>query len=364
MKIKDIIAVLEEFAPLAYQEDYDNAGLIIGDKNTDCKGVLISIDVTEDVVEEAINKKANLIVCHHPIIFSGLKKITGRNYIERTVIKAIKNDIAIYAAHTNIDNVHKGVNAKIVEKLGLENPKILLPVRNQLKKLVTFVPTEKVEEVRQAIFKAGAGHIGDYDCCSYNLNGKGSFRASEQANPYVGEIGKIHYEEEVRVETIFPAHLQSKLIKALINAHPYEEVAYDIYPLNNENPKIGAGLIGEFENSIDEKEFLSQLKEVFKVPVIKHTPLLGKKIQKVAVCGGSGSFLLSRAIRQNADIFITGDMKYHQFFDAEMQIVIADVGHFESEQYTKDLFYDILTKKIPNFAFHFSEVNTNPVNYF
>lgn len=364
LKIKDIISEIEKHAPLSFQENYDNAGLIIGDANTQFKSALLTIDTTEDVINEAIKLGANFIISHHPIVFSGLKKITGKNYIERTVILAIKNEIAIYAAHTNLDNVYNGVNKIIGEKLGLVNCSILAPLGNQLKKLVTFVPEAHAEKVRSAIFDAGAGMIGNYDSCSYNISGKGSFRALKNANPFVGEVGEIHYENEIRFETVFPEHLKSDVVKALLMAHPYEEVAYDIYSLDNKYYMAGAGMIGELNKEIESSSFLNELKKVFKVPIIRHTRLLNKKIKKVAFCGGSGSFLLKNAINQKADIFITGDFKYHQFFDAENQIVIADVGHFESEQYTKELFYDILTKKFPNFAFHFSEVNTNPVNYY
>lgn len=364
MKIKEIIDTLEEIAPLSLQETYDNAGLITGNPDDEFKAAILAVDTIEDVVEEAIKKGANLIISHHPIIFSGIKKLNGKNYIERTIIKAIKNDIAIYAAHTNMDNVAIGVNDKICEKLALKDCKILSPQKGILKKLVTFVPIRQIDMVRKAVFEAGAGHIGNYDSCSYNLSGKGSFRALEGSNPFVGNKGEVHFEEEIRFETIFPKHKQSQIIKALIKSHPYEEVAYDIYPLDNVYANTGAGMIGELENALSEKEFLNIIKKVFNVACIRHTELLNKDIKKVAVCGGSGSFLLSDAINQSADIFITGDFKYHQFFDAEKRIIIADIGHYESEQYTKELFYDILTKKFPTFAFYFSEINTNPVKYY
>jgi len=363
VKIKDIINVIESFSPLSYQENYDNAGLITGNSDEECSAVLLTIDTIEDVVDEAINKGINLIISHHPILFSGLKTITGKNYIERTIIKAIKNNIAIYAAHTNLDSVLLGVNSKISEKLKLINCKVLVPGKNILKKLVTFIPNEHVDRVRQSLFDAGAGHIGNYDSCSYNLIGKGSFKASNKANPFVGEIGKIHFEEETRFETIFPKHLQSSILKALFQSHPYEEIAYDIYPLDNEYNQVGNGMIGELLEDTNEEQFLNQLKNIFNVPIIRHTHFLNKKIKKIAVCGGSGSFLLKDAIRHGADVFVSSDFKYHQFFDAENKILIADIGHFESEQYTKELFYDILTKKFPNFAFHFSEINTNPISY-
>jgi dinuclear metal center YbgI/SA1388 family protein len=364
VKLKEITQFLESLAPLSLQESYDNAGLIVGSPDTDVSSILVSLDVTEKVVDEAIEEKAQLIVAHHPIVFSGLKKFTGKNYVERTLLKAIKNDIAIYAAHTNLDSVTGGVNSKICEKIGLQNCSILQPVSSQLKKLVTFIPVDHAEKVREAVFNAGAGNIGNYDSCGYNTEGLGSFRGNEDTNPFVGEKGKIHFEKEIRFETIFPGYLQQRIIQALIEAHPYEEVAYDIYPLDNKYEKAGMGMIGMLPEEKTEKEFLQQLKDTFKTGVIKHTKLKGTLVNKVAVCGGSGSFLLSQAIAAKADFFVSGDFKYHQFFDAENKIVIADIGHFESEQFTKELFYELLTKKFPKFAVRFSEVNTNPVFYF
>ncbi len=322
------------------------------------------MDVTEKVIDEAIEKKAQLIVSHHPLVFSGLKKITGKNDVERSLIKAIQNNISIYAAHTNLDSVAGGVNGKICEKLKLQNCKILQPASGLLKKLVTFIPENHSEEVRKAVFEAGAGNIGNYDFCGFTTIGLGSFRGNENTNPFVGEKGKIHYEKEVRFETIFPSHLQGKIVHALLQAHPYEEVAYDIYPLENKNHNVGMGMVGEFTEPIPETEFLQKLKSTFNTGVIKHTALKNKPVKKVAVCGGAGSFLLSAAIAAGADFFVSGDFKYHQFFEAENKIVIADIGHFESEQFTKELFYELLKKKFPKFAVHLSEVNTNPVFYF
>jgi len=364
IKIKNITQLFENFAPLPLQESYDNAGLIVGNPETIIDSALITLDVTEDVVEEAVKKKVGLIIAHHPIVFSGLKKITGKNYVERTLLKAIKNDIAIYAAHTNLDSIEGGVNGKICEKLGLLNCRILQPAGSLLKKLVTFVPVDHAEKVREALFNAGAGHIGNYDSCSFNTEGQGTFRAGENTNPFVGEKGKIHHENEIRLETIFPGYIQGKVINALLQAHPYEEVAYDIYPLDNKFNKVGMGMIGYLPEEKEEKDFLQQLKDTFKTGTIKHTALLNKKVKKVAVCGGAGSFLLNQAIAAGADFFVSGDFKYHQFFDAENKIVIADIGHFESEQFTKELFYELLTKNFPKFAVHLSEVNSNPVFYF
>jgi len=363
MKIKDITNYLESIAPLSLQESYDNAGLITGNKNTEITGVLVTLDTIPEVIDEAIEMNANLIISHHPIIFKGLKKINGANYIEQTIIKAIKNDIAIYAVHTNLDNISEGVNAILCNKLGLINCKPLLPKKNQLRKLVTFVPQNHIEKVREAIFVAGAGQIGNYDNCSFNAEGIGTFRAGTNTNPFVGEKNKLHKEPEIRFETVFPYYLERKIINAIIQTHPYEEVAYDIYTLNNIFEKTGAGMIGETKTEISEIDFLKKIKTTLNTGTIRHTNRLKKPIKKVALCGGSGSFLLKHAIQQKADIYISADFKYHEFFDADNKILIADAGHFETEQFTKELIFDILTKKFNNFACFLSKVNTNPINY-
>ncbi len=363
MKIVELSRYLESIAPLSYQENYDNTGLLVGNPNDEVNSALITLDVTEAVIQEAIDTGCDLIIAHHPIIFGGLKKLNGKNEVERCVIKAIQNNIALYAAHTNLDSVHGGVNSKICEKLGLKNCMILSPGKNQLKKLVTFIPSAHFEKVQAAIFAAGAGHIGNYDSCGFAAKGEGSFRANEHAKPFVGETNQLHTEAEVRFETIFPAHKQRDVLHALQTSHPYEEVAYDLYALDNEHPHVGAGMVGELETETDELEFLQFTKEQFKAAVIRHSPLLKRKIKRIAVCGGAGSFLIRQAISAGADLFITGDMKYHQFFEAEGKIVIADIGHFESEQFTKEVFYELLTKKFPKFAVRLSLVNTNPINY-
>lgn len=361
--VRDVMAVMEEFAPSALKEDFDNVGLLIGDAEMQVSGVLVTLDITEAVVNEAIGKKCNMIVAHHPVMLSGLKKITGKSDMERVVLKSIQNNIALYASHTNADSVMDGVSGKMCDKLGLKNCKVLDTKKEALVKLVVFVPSDYAKKVRDALFNEGAGVIGKYDSCSFNAEGIGSFRAGEGSNPFVGEKGSVHLEDEIRIETILPAFLQSKVVKALVDAHPYEEVAYDIYPLKNEWPTVGIGMIGDLEEPLEEIEFLQEVKSKFNVKCIRHTDFLSKKIKRVAVCGGSGSFLLRKAIAQKADVFITGDFKYHQFFDAEKQIIIADIGHFESEQFTKEVFFELLTKKFSNFAVHLSIENTNPVNY-
>ncbi len=363
MTIRSITAALEQLAPPIYQESYDNSGLLVGEPNSEVSKVLVCLDCIESVVDEAIEKGAELIVAHHPIVFSGLKHLTGKTYIERVVMKALRNNIAIYAIHTNLDNVQAGVNKKIGERLALQNLSILAPMQQSLYKLVTFVPSSKTDMVMQALFTAGAGHIGNYADCSFTHEGIGSFRGLEGTNPYVGETGKRHFEKENKVEVVVPKHLKSVVIKALLEAHPYEEVAYDLYKLENANQQLGAGMVGDLANEMSEADFLQFAKKALNTHCIRHTALLGKTVRRVAFCGGSGSFLLNNAIAAGAEVFITGDFKYHQFFDADGKLVIADVGHFESEQFTIDLLADYLIEKFPTFAVLKTEVNTNPIAY-
>ncbi len=363
-KLKEVVACLNGKAPLVLQESYDNAGLLVGDGDREITAVLLTVDVTEAVVAEAVALGAELIVAHHPIIFKGLKKLTGDNYVERTVLAAIRNNIAIYAGHTNFDSVAGGVNSYIAQKLSLTDIKVLAPRKGMLRKLVTFVPQAHASAVRQALWDAGAGVIGNYDETSFNLAGEGTFRGNTDTHPFVGEPGKLHTEREIRVETILPSLIEEKVVQALLRVHPYEEPAWDIYPLENTYPGAGPGAIGTLKEPADEKNFLQRVKEIFHAGCIRHTPLRGKPVKKVAVCGGTGSFLLKDAIRQGADIFLSADFKYHEFFEAEGKTVIADIGHYESEEVAKELFYDLLSKKFPNFALHFSQTVTNPINYF
>ncbi len=364
MKISGIVSFLEALANPSLQEQYDNSGLITGDGEWECTGIVCSLDATEEVINEAINKKCNLIVAHHPIIFKGLKKINGKNYVEKTVIAAIKNDIAIYAIHTNLDNVAEGVNGKMAAMLGLKNISILSPKEGTLKKLYTFAPVEKAAQVRNAIFESGGGHIGNYSECSFNTTGTGTFKAGHGTNPFVGNVGEQHAENELKIEVVFPAFLENKIIAGMKAAHPYEEVAYDVVALSNNHQHLGSGVVGELAEPSDEKVFLGKLKKVFKTPLIRHTSFLNKKIRKVALCGGAGSFLISKALAAGADIFITADMKYHDFFDANGKLLIADIGHYESEQFTINLLQEILEQKFPTFAVLKTEVKTNPVLYF
>ncbi|WP_346318996.1 Nif3-like dinuclear metal center hexameric protein [Chitinophaga sp. YIM B06452] len=363
MTIRDIIQVIETFAPLSYQEHYDNAGLIFGRPEWEVKGALLTLDATEAVLDEALEKGCNLVIAHHPIVFGGLKKITGRNYVERVAIKAIKHDIAVYAAHTNLDNVRAGVSAMMAERLGLTGTKVLDPKRELLRKLFTFVPADKAGALRDALFAAGAGHIGKYSECSFSQEGTGTFKGAADTDPYVGKPGERHAEGETKVEVIFPAWMEGKVIAALLKHHPYEEVAYDIVKLENSYAEVGSGLVGQLPGEMEEMDFLRLVKERFRTGCVRYTPLRGKKVKKVAVCGGAGSFLLKQAKAAGADAYVSADFKYHEFFDAENQLIIADVGHFESEQFAVDLFYHILTENFRNFAPLKSTINTNPVNY-
>lgn len=361
--VQDIINILEDHAPLALQEDWDNCGLLVGDRQMEVSEILCTLDVTLDVVREAIDKGCNLIITHHPIIFGGLKSITGRNDVERCVVEAIKHDVAIYAAHTNMDNVADGVSGTMAHKLSLVNTRVMAPQSGNLLKLAVYVPQLHVASVRDAMFAAGAGHIGNYDSCSFSAQGEGSFKALDDTNPYVGEPGKLHFEKETRVEVVLPEFIQNKVVAAMKAAHPYEEVAYDLIALANKWDNVGLGMVGELESPMDELQFLELLKSTFGVSVVRHSPLRNKKVKTVAVMGGSGASYLSSAMASGADVFVTGDAKYHEFFIPEDRLVLADIGHYESEQYTKELFKEIITKKITTFAPRISDTDTNYVKY-
>jgi len=364
MTIAAIIAHLESLAPVALQESYDNAGLITGSMETLCTGALVCLDATEEVIQEAISKKCNLVIAHHPVVFRGLKKINGKNYVERVVIAAIKNDIAVYAIHTNLDNVLHGVNGMIASKLGLQETRVLSEKESFLRKLQVFVPADYAGAVRSAIFGAGAGHIGNYSECSFNSEGQGTFRPGKGTTPFSGEEGRQQREPEIKIETILPAWLTPNVLAAIRHAHPYEEVAFDLLPLHNISNRVGSGLIGELALPESETAFLERLKLVFGLTVVRHTAFLNKSIRRVAVCGGAGSFLITNALSAGADVLVTADCKYHEFFDADGKIMLADIGHYESEQFTIDLIVGVLQEKFPTFAALKTVIKTNPVHYF
>ena len=364
MKIKDTLVILEEMAPLGYAESFDNVGLLVGDVNSNLSGVLVCHDALEEVIDEAISKKCNLVVCFHPILFSGLKKITGKNYVERAVIKAIKNDIAIYAVHTALDNHKNGVNKIFCDALGIKDSKVLIPKQNYIKKLVTYTIPENVVTLRNALFEAGAGKIGNYEDCSFNSQGIGTYMGNEDSTPEIGERFEFVEAPEIKIEVTFERHLESKILKALFSNHVYEEIAYEIYNLENKHQNIGLGRVGWLEKELSEAEFLQLIREKLDCKGIRHSNLLGKPIKKVAVLGGSGSYAIKNAINSGADAYVTSDLKYHQFYEAENSILLADIGHFESERFTKNYIVDYLKEKITNFAIILSQENTNPVKYF
>ena len=363
MKIKKVINILESMAPLAYAEDFDNVGLLVGDPEAIITGILVSHDVLENVLDEAIAKNCNMVVCFHPIIFSGLKKLTGKNYVERTVIKAIRNDIAIFAVHTALDNHRDGVNKICCDVLGLKNTKVLIPKKNFIQKLVTYTIPENGEQLRNALFDAGAGNIGNYENCSFNSTGIGTYMGNEHSNPEIGERFEFVENKEIKIEVTFEKYLQPKILHALFANHVYEEVAYEIYDLQNAHQNIGLGMTGELASAMTEIDFLEYVQEKMQCGGIRHSAFTGKSIKKVAILGGSGSFAIRNAIQAGADAFLTADLKYHQYYEADNQLLLADIGHFESERYTKNYIVDFLSKKIPNFAIILSEENTNPVKY-
>ena len=363
MKLQDLCSYLDTVVPLSFQEGYDNSGLQVGRPDKTINSALLTLDVTEEVIEEAIIDRCDIVISHHPVLFTGIKKITGRSLTERILIKAIRNDISIYSSHTNLDAISNGVSFKMAQKAGLQNVKVLSPLKNQLLKLVVFIPEDHLSKVSEALFDAGAGVIGNYDRCGFTVNGTGSFRAGEETDPYVGEKGKTHFEKEVRFETILFKYQKEAVINALLDAHPYEEVAYDLYEVENDNINAGSGCTAELKEPLSEEDFLKMISVVFDAGGIRHSKTRGKMIKKIALCGGAGAFLLNDAIATNADAFVTGDIKYHTYFEAEDRILLVDCGHYETEKFSTEILYDLIIKKFPKFAVRFSKIKTNPINY-
>ena len=363
MRLKEITQYLDSEIPLLFQEDYDNAGLQIGDPEKEITGALLTLDVTEAVLDEAIESKADLIISHHPLIFKGIKSLSGISFTERIIMRAVRQDIAIYSAHTNLDVMNYGVSRKMAEKLNLKNVSVLVPLKEKLLKLVTYIPESHLDTVRNAIFTAGAGNIGNYDSCGYVSQGTGSFRGGEGTKPFVGKKGKLHFETELRFETVLFSHLKNKVIKALIDNHPYEEAAYDIYQLENSNIDFGMGCTGELKETMTEKKFLKLVSDIFCSEGLRYSKPTGRELKKIAMCGGAGASFLHAAILSGADAFITADVKYHNYFDADKRILLVDAGHFETEKFSTEILYNLIIKKFPKFAVRFSKTNTNPINY-
>jgi dinuclear metal center YbgI/SA1388 family protein len=364
MKLKDLCSYLDSAVPLSFQEEYDNSGLQIGSPEREIYSAMTSIDVTEEVIDEVIAKKCDVLISHHPLIFHPVKSLTGKTFTERIINKAVKNDIAVYTAHTNLDILGKGVSRKMAEKIGLEEINVLSPSGNRLLKLVTYIPESHLEEVRNALFEAGAGVIGNYDQCGFITSGTGSFRGNELTKPFRGEKGKIRFEKEIRFETVLLSHLKGQVLEALLVSHPYEEVAYDLYSLENKNTEIGLGCVGKFHDPVSENDFLKLVSTLFEAEGVRYSKLTGKPVKKLALCGGSGASLINLAINSGADAFLTADIKYHDFFSSDNKILLVDAGHFESEKFSAEILKDLINKKFPKFAVRFSEINTNPINYF
>ncbi len=367
MKISEVISKLEQWAPRALQEGYDNAGLLSGDADEECRGALCCLDITQKVLEEALEQNCNLIIAHHPLVFQSIKSLAGNTLVNRLLVFAIKNNVAVYAFHTNLDNVLSGVNAAFANKMGISpiGRQILYKKSRQVAKLYTYVPKTHHLQVQKALYATGAGQIGLYENCSFSALGTGTFRPMEGSKPFIGSTdGPLETLEEIKLEVIFPVWLKENVLQALHNAHPYETVAYEIVITENTHPETGSGLIGNLEYPLEETEFLSLIKAKFHLSVIKTSPLMNKKVQKVAICGGAGSFLISHAIRQGADVFITSDLKYHDYFEADGKILLMDIGHYESEVATVELMTGYINSKFPNFAVLKTKVITNPVQYF
>jgi dinuclear metal center YbgI/SA1388 family protein len=363
MKLKDLCSYLDSAVPLSFQESYDNSGIQVGIMTKKISSALVTLDVTEEVLEEAIAGSHDLIISHHPLIFSPLKKITGSSVSERILMRSVEKSIAIYSSHTNLDVFNNGVSWKMAQRLNLQNIKVLSPLRNKLLKLVTYIPETHFTTVSEALFSVGAGVIGNYDKCGFSSTGTGSFRGNESSNPFAGKKGTAHFEKEIRFETILFSHLKDRIISVLLESHPYEEVAYDLYQLDNENVNIGLGSTGELESTVSDSEFVKLISTLLEIKCLRHSKLTDKRIRKVAVCGGSGAQLLGDALLSGADAFISSEFKYHSFHEAANEILIIDAGHYETEKYATEILYDLIIKKFPKFAVRFSKINTNPINY-
>ena len=362
--LKTLLDNIEGWAPLALQEDYDNAGLILGNPQATVHKALVCLDITPEVVDEAIQLHADLVISHHPAIFKGIKRINPASRLGYMIKQSLCHDIAWYAMHTNLDNTLDGVNSYLAKQLGLQTPRPLIPLKGLYGKLQVYVPSSHAEQLRQALAEAGCGISPKYDHCSFSSQGEGRLRALENARPFVGEPGQLHVEPECKIECLYPVHKTRQVMAVLLASHPYEEPAFDLMPLENTAADKGSGIIGILETPCTETAFLDRLKTLTGVPCIRHSGFKGRQIRKVALCGGSGGSFIHAACGQGADVYITGDLKYHDFTDAETGTWLVDIGHHESEQFAKQLIFNHLTKNFPNFAVSISEQGMNPVSYY
>ena len=362
LKIQSVTNALEQWAPPSLALSYDNCGLLVGDPYRLVDKALVSLDVTEAVVQEAIEKQANLIIAHHPVIFKGIRSISPTTDSQRAIILAIKHDISIYAIHTNLDRVNDGVNKALADRLYLTNRSILEEASN-LFKLITFVPTKDLLAVRNALFAIGAGNIGEYEKASFFTSGVGSFQGRSSSNPSIGKAGEFTEVKEEKLEVLLTDTLLSSALKTLKEHHPYEEVAYDIITLHNKNQNHGSGMIGELSESLSSDDFIQYLQERLGLQLVRHSASIENKIKSVAICGGAGFDLLKNARQKGADAFVTADLKYHDFFEADDSLLLCDIGHYESEHWAIQEIKGYLTRNFANFAVLSTTINTNPVHY-
>lgn len=363
MKISEITGAIEKYAPLWLQEEWDNAGLQVGDTDREATGAVLCVDATEAIVDEAIDRGVNLVISHHPLLFRGLKRITGRTATERIVAKALKHDIAIYSAHTNMDSAPGGVSWATGRRAGLTAMRTLVPQQGRLMKLAVFVPSAYSNAVSEALWNAGAGRMGNYDRCAYMTDGRGTYRPLPGADPAIGTVGQSHTEAETRIEVVFPTAISGRVVQAMLKAHPYEEPAFDLIPLANDITSAGLGVIGSLKTPMPASEYIAWVKQALGIGAIPYAGDARRMVHRVALCGGAGAEFIGNAIAAGADLYMCGDLKYHDFTTHADSIVLADIGHYESEQCTKEIFYDIIQKNFPNFATYYAEEDKNPISY-
>ena len=364
MKIKEVIQFLEQKFPLHWQEDFDNCGVQCGDKERELTGIVVCFDMSEAVIDEALAQGSNMVISHHPIIYKhGLKKIEPTNRVGKIIYKALENKILLYSMHTNIDSGKAGGNVLFAKKLELQNLSVLVPKENQFCKLVVFVPAENSALLKEAMFKIGCGNIGNYSHCSYSCEGIGSFKPLTGVNPHIGKHNRLERVDEERIEMIFPKNIKRQVIETLYGHHPYEEPAFDIITLENQNREVGLGRIGLLPTSMLAKDFILYIKEKLNLDFVKFSGNRDAEIKKVAVCGGGGASFISEALTAGVNAYITGDLKYHDFFIPENKMLLIDIGHFEGEHFIREIITSLLQENFNTFATHFTEVEIPVIHH-
>ncbi|MGM0602343.1 MAG: Nif3-like dinuclear metal center hexameric protein [Bacillota bacterium] len=369
-KAQEIISLMGEIAPVKLAEEWDNVGLQIGDLSNEVNKVLLALDLNTEVIDEAVDNNCNMIITHHPVIFNGINSVSSESAVGDMIIRLIKNDIIVFSAHTNLDIVEEGLNDFICRKLGIEDfqPLDVTQIGNYYK-FVVFVPENHIENIKSAVFKNGGGKLGNYSHSGFVSKGKGSFKPLKGSEPYIGSTEKIEEVDEIRLETIVAEDKLDKVLKAVLKAHPYEEAAYDIYEIKRTSNVDGIGRIGYLTDTMLLGDYINTVKEKLNLPYLKFVGKKDKKIKKVAVCNGSGADFIKKAGYKGADLYLTGDIKYHEAQHAEeLDLALIDIGHYESEIWVKELLYDKLTslaekRNKKDVEFIISAVNTNPWNY-